>query len=63
MAKINTTKEITDVLNNAWNETIDELTPEQREAMKNITPEEWAQATLEVAAEIVTGFTRMFKKY
>ena len=58
----NLLNELNEVCNDAWTETVNGLTPEEREAMTKITAQEWAQAIVEVAAEIVTGFAQMLRK-
>lgn len=54
----------------AWNETVSNLTPEQKKMMRNITPQDWAQAISEsvqspdfwmgVGAAFVTGIAQGF---
>ena len=53
---------VTDACNEAWAETWAELTPEQLEAAKRVTPIEWAQAFVEVGLEIGAGFAKMLKR-
>jgi hypothetical protein len=51
-----------DAANEAWAETIAELTPEQLEAAKRITPAQWVKAIVEVGLEIGAGFAQMLRK-
>lgn len=54
----------------AWNETISDLTPEQKKMLMNSTPQDWAQAVSEcvqspefwmsVGAAFVTGIAQGF---
>ena len=62
MTHQNLTNAINEACNEAWQETLAELTPEQLEAAKKITLTEWVQAFVEVGLEIGKGFAEMLRR-
>ena len=58
----NILNELNEVLNGAWAETIADLTPEELEMAKKITPAQWVNAIVEVGLELGAYLARMIKR-